>query len=92
MKATDQRQAKPERRDAALTDADLLVLAPWLFFGAGLAAIGYGLLGRRRVSRRPAVSRRASRRPAVSRRASRRRAVSRRAPGRRAHRHRGSMR
>ncbi len=82
MKATDQRQAKPERRDAALTDADLLVLAPWLFFGAGLAAIGYGLLSRRRVSRRRAVSRRASRR----------RAVSRRAPGRRAHRHRGSMR
>jgi hypothetical protein len=65
------------RRDAALTGADLLVLTPWLFFGAGLAAIGYGLLGRRR---------------AAGRCASRRRGVSRRAPGRRALRHRGSMR
>ena len=61
MKATDQRQAKPERRDAALTDADLLVLAPWLFFGAGLAAIGYGLLSRRRAVSRRAPGRRAHR-------------------------------
>jgi hypothetical protein len=30
-----------------LTGTDLLVLAPWLIFGAGLAAIGYALLRRR---------------------------------------------
>jgi len=36
--------------------ADLLVLAPWLLFGAGLAVIGY------RLSRRGATSRRHRRR------------------------------
>jgi hypothetical protein len=32
--------------------ADLLVLAPWLIFGAGLAAIGYRLLHRRAACHR----------------------------------------
>jgi hypothetical protein len=32
--------------------ADLLVLAPWLVFGAGLSAIGVRLLGRRGTSHR----------------------------------------
>jgi hypothetical protein len=41
-----------------LTGADLLVLVPWLFFGAGLAAIGYGLLSSRRGPRRRASGRR----------------------------------
>jgi len=31
-----------------LTGTDLMVLVPWLFFGAGLAAIGCILLRRRR--------------------------------------------
>jgi hypothetical protein len=35
-----------------LTAADLLVLAPWLIFGAGLAVIGYRLLSRRAARRR----------------------------------------
>jgi hypothetical protein len=35
-----------------VTAADLLVLAPWLIFGAALAAICYRLLARRRASRR----------------------------------------
>jgi hypothetical protein len=38
----------PERRDSGLTGADLLVLAPWLVFAAGLAVLGYALLHRRR--------------------------------------------
>jgi hypothetical protein len=42
-----------------LTGADLLVIAPWLVFGAGLAAIGYGLLSRR-TSRRRSPGRRAT--------------------------------
>jgi hypothetical protein len=52
-----------------LTGADLLVLAPWLFFGAGLAAIGYGLLSSRREPRRREPRRRASGRRALSRHA-----------------------
>jgi hypothetical protein len=44
-----------------LTGADLLVIAPWLVFGAGMAAIGYGLLSRRRTSRRRGPGRRAFR-------------------------------
>jgi heme exporter protein D len=32
--------------------ADLLVLAPWLVFGAGLSAIGVRLLGQRGTSQR----------------------------------------
>jgi hypothetical protein len=35
-----------------VTSADLLVLAPWLIFGAALAVICYRLLARRRASRR----------------------------------------
>jgi hypothetical protein len=35
-----------------VTAADLLVLAPWLIFGAGLAAICYRLLSRRSAHRR----------------------------------------
>jgi hypothetical protein len=35
-----------------VTAADLLVLAPWLIFGAVLAAICYRLLARRGASRR----------------------------------------
>jgi hypothetical protein len=38
--------------EAEVTAADLLVLAPWLIFGAALAAICYGLLIRRAASRR----------------------------------------
>jgi hypothetical protein len=56
----------PERRDAGLTGADLLVLAPWVFFGAGLAAIGYGLMSH--GSRRRPLSRRTSGRRGLGRR------------------------
>jgi hypothetical protein len=35
-----------------VTAADLLVLAPWLIFGAALAAICYRLLSRRGAARR----------------------------------------
>jgi hypothetical protein len=35
-----------------VTTADLLVLAPWLIFGASLGAIGFRLLSRRGTSRR----------------------------------------
>jgi hypothetical protein len=35
-----------------VTAADLLVLAPWLIFGAGLAVICYRLLSRRGAHRR----------------------------------------
>ena len=35
-----------------MTGANLLVLAPWLVFGAGLAVICYRLLARRGASRR----------------------------------------
>jgi hypothetical protein len=38
--------------EAEVTAADLLVLAPWLIFGVGLAAICYRLLTRRGASRR----------------------------------------
>ena len=38
--------------EAEVTAADLLVLAPWLTFGAALAAICYRLLARRGASRR----------------------------------------
>jgi hypothetical protein len=38
--------------EAEVTAADLLVLAPWLIFGAALAAICYRLLIRRGASRR----------------------------------------
>ena len=38
--------------EAEVTAADLLVLAPWLIFGAGLAAICYRLLARRCATRR----------------------------------------
>ena len=42
-----------------MSGADLLMLAPWLLFGAGLAVIGYALLGRRRRApgRRPPARR-----------------------------------
>jgi hypothetical protein len=42
------RQAK----EAEVTAANLLVLAPWLIFGAGLAAICYRLMSRRSASHR----------------------------------------
>jgi len=32
--------------EAKVTGADLLVLVPWLIFGAGMAVIGYRLLSR----------------------------------------------
>jgi hypothetical protein len=35
-----------------VTAADLLVLAPWLIFGAGLVVICYRLLSRRSASHR----------------------------------------
>lgn len=35
-----------------MTAVDLLVLAPWLVFGAGLSVIGYRLLSHRGRSRR----------------------------------------
>jgi hypothetical protein len=35
-----------------VTAANLLVLAPWLIFGAGLAAVCYRLLSRRSASHR----------------------------------------
>jgi hypothetical protein len=35
-----------------VTTSDLLVLAPWLIFGAGLGAIGCRLLSRRHTARR----------------------------------------
>ena len=38
--------------EADVTAADLLVLAPWLIFGAALAVICYRLLTRRGASRR----------------------------------------
>jgi hypothetical protein len=38
--------------------ADLLVLAPWLVFGAGLSAIGVRLLSQRGFSQRGAARRR----------------------------------
>ena len=38
--------------------ADLLVLAPWLVFGAGLGAIGVRLLGRSGTSQRGTARRR----------------------------------
>ena len=37
-----------------MTEADLMVLAPWLVFGAVLAVIGYRLLTHRRTSRQAA--------------------------------------
>jgi hypothetical protein len=43
---------KPIGEEAEVTAADLLVLAPWLVFGAGLAAICYRLLRRRGAGRR----------------------------------------
>ena len=55
-----------------LTGADLLVIAPWLVFGAGMAAIGYGLLSRRRTSRRRGPGRRATGRRAFRDRGNRR--------------------
>ena len=45
-----------------MTGTDLIVLAPWIVFAAGLAVIGFLLLRSRRVSRpRPRATR--SRRP-----------------------------
>jgi hypothetical protein len=44
--------------EAEVTAADLLVLAPWLIFGAALAAICYRLLTRRGASRRRCRDRR----------------------------------
>jgi hypothetical protein len=38
--------------EAEVTGANLLVLAPWLIFGAGIAVICYRLLARRGTSRR----------------------------------------
>jgi hypothetical protein len=38
--------------EAEVTAADLLVLAPWLIFGACVVAIGYRLLRRRGPDRR----------------------------------------
>jgi hypothetical protein len=38
--------------EADVTAADLLVLAPWLIFGAAVAVICYRLLTRRGASRR----------------------------------------
>lgn len=35
-----------------MTGSDLLVLAPWLIFGAGLGAIGFRLLRQRGTARR----------------------------------------
>jgi hypothetical protein len=35
-----------------VTASDLLVLAPWLIFGAGLGAIGFRLFSQRRTARR----------------------------------------
>jgi hypothetical protein len=55
-----------------LTGTDLLVLVPWLFFGAGLAAIGYGLLSGRRGPRRRASGRSALSRHTLWRRGNRR--------------------
>jgi len=40
-----------------VTAADLLVLAPWLIFGAALGVICYRLFARRRASRRHRDSR-----------------------------------
>jgi hypothetical protein len=57
--------------DAGLTGGDLVVLAPWLIFGAGLAAIGYGLMSRRRTSHRRSLSRRAPHRRALRHRSRR---------------------
>jgi len=54
-----------------LTSADLLVIAPWLVFGAGVAAIGFGLLSRR-TSRRRDPGRRARGRRAFRDRGKRR--------------------
>lgn len=36
-----------------MTSGDLIVVAPWLVFGAGLAATGYRLLRHRRTSSQP---------------------------------------
>jgi len=48
--------------------ADLLVLAPWLVFGAGLSAIGVRLLGQRGTSQRGTSQRGASLRGTARRR------------------------
>jgi hypothetical protein len=61
VKVPNHLQIKPEREGTRLSGADLLVVTPWLFFGAGLAAIGYGLLRRRRAARRRGPGRRSPR-------------------------------
>ena len=61
--------------------ADLLVLAPWLVFGAGLGAIAVRLLGRRGASQRGASQRGTARR----RRGTRLRHPPRRCPAMRDH-------
>jgi hypothetical protein len=38
--------------ETAVKTADLLVLVPWLLFGAGLAVVCYRLLSRRRAGHR----------------------------------------
>ena|SRR5215472_1623727 len=42
----------PWAKEAEVTAADLLLVAPWLIFGGALAAICYGLLSRRSASGR----------------------------------------
>jgi len=41
-----------QAREAEVTVVDLLVLVPWLIFGAGMAVIGYRLLRRQSTARR----------------------------------------
>jgi hypothetical protein len=53
--------------------ADLLVLAPWLVFGAGLSAIGVRLLGQRGTSQRGTSQRGTSQRGTSLRGTARRR-------------------
>jgi len=43
---------EPWAKEAEVTGADLLVVAPWLIFGAALAAICYRLLSHRSASGR----------------------------------------
>jgi hypothetical protein len=38
-------------KEAEVTAVDLLVLVPWLIFGAGMAVIGYRLLRRHGTAR-----------------------------------------
>lgn len=49
-----------------MTGDDLIVTAPWLVFGAGLAIIGYRLLAHRGTRRRPLRHRRAGPAPGTN--------------------------